>query len=617
MGRVAIKGLFIYDGVRQWRGGVDSSVAPTELLPGQVSWGVNSTFRQTYPQPRPGFTKVASFAAGLWQGGHNYIAADGTPYIVAAVGGNITAFNVNTFAATSLTGMAGVGQNNVNQQRTYFVQAENWLIANNNLNPPIFWNGITARRSNGFKGPKNPLNEIPVGGPMAYGKGRIWVAVGNSYIGGDLIGSNINLPAPGTDSILQVTENDYLATGGSFTIPGSGGVTALKFVANIDTSLGDGDLLVFGYNGIWAFNAPEDATTWKSLTYPIQRFALLNFGSYNQDSISLVNGDAYFRSEEGVRSYFYARRDFTSTWGQTPLSRELIRVLNFDSQNLLYAASSVTFDNRFIMTCLPQADPVFGVYHLGLVALDFNWVGGIGQKFPPAWEGVWTGLKVLQIMTVRVNSIDRCFAFVANQSAQQIEIWEITRDQQFDFDGTTQMPIQWILELPSVSFAGPTSAPTDWKRLINGELWIDRVNGQVSSFVEYRPSLEPIWYPWNQVSICTTAQDCATTTCHAIQPYQAQSFDRLALGVPQTDVNPSQNTMSNWAYDFQTRLTNVGFFRLKTFRFQAEPKDEKPFGDLSHTVCTPPSGLTCDTSGCPSLIGCDPADYTYHSSPSN
>jgi len=599
----------IYDGLTEWRGGVDSSVAPSALLTGQMAWAVNTTFRQTYPQPRPGFTKRTSIAGGLFQGAGTYIASNGSAYLVCSIAGTVSTIKLTDYSVSTL------GTNNASQPQSYFCQAENWLIVQNNLDLPLFWNGTTVRRSNGFIGSKNDGNEIPVGGPTSYGKGRVWVARGNQYIGSDLVGSNLSLSDP-RDSVLQVTENDYLATGGGFSIPGSNPITGLAFSSNIDTSLGQGDLLVFSPDGVWAFNAPEDATTWASLNYPIQRYALIGSGSYSQNAITTINGDVYFRSDEGVRSYYYARREFNQSWGQVPLSRELNRVMLYDTHSLLKFGSAVSFDNRFLLTCQPYHDNTFGIVHAGLVALDFNWTGGLTQRLPPAWEGLWTGLKILQVITCRQNSEVRCFVFAANNSTGQVEIWELTQDQQFDFDGTTAMPIRWSLETPSFKFPSQTSAPTDLKRLINLDVWLDNTTGSVSTLVQFRPSLLPVWFNWGQHSLCAVSQDCATSTCHSIVPYQTVSFDRKGFGRPPSDVNPANASAAEWAFDFQLKFTNVGFFRLKTIRLSAEPLPETQFGDMSTFSCVNALGLTCET-GCISIGYCQPDDFSYRSSSSN
>jgi hypothetical protein len=104
----------------------------------------------------------------------------------------------------------------------------------------------------------------------------------------------------------------------------------------------------------------------------------------------------------------YARRDF-SEFGNTPISRQVTRAIAYDTEFYLKAASSVNFDNRLLMTIQPQKVNGRGTVHRGVVVLDFDLVSGMGRKLPPAWEGVWTGVDVLQMLTIRIQKQDRCF----------------------------------------------------------------------------------------------------------------------------------------------------------------------------------------------------------------
>ena len=256
----------------------------------------------------------------------------------------------------------------------------------------------------------------------------------------------------------------------------NGPITGLAFAANLDTSLGDGDLLVFTPTATYAFSAPVDRDVWKDLNYPIQRFALLNFGSFNHESIVPVNGDLFFRAQDGIRSLIYARRDFTE-WGNTPISRQMVRAIAYDTEFYLYAASAVNFDNRMLMTTQPQKVNGRGIVHRGMVALDFDMVSGMGRKLAPAWEGVWTGIDIFQMLTIRIQKADRCFVFGLNQD--QIGLYEITKNGQFDFDGFDDVPIDWIVETRSMTFAEPGNK----KRLMSAEQWYDQVMGQIQSEV--------------------------------------------------------------------------------------------------------------------------------------
>ena len=54
----------------------------------------------------------------------------------------------------------------------------------------------------------------------------------------------------------------------------------------------------------------------------------------NQNGTVLANGDALFRSVDGLRSLILARRDF-DTWGNVPQSREVQPTLDADNSSLL------------------------------------------------------------------------------------------------------------------------------------------------------------------------------------------------------------------------------------------------------------------------------------------
>ena len=118
--------------------------------------------------------------------------------------------------------------NSPTKRHSWLKQAENTLVIQNMTQAPFLWNGVSGRRSVVNK-------QVPVGGPMAYLKGRLWVARGREFFGGDLVNS---YPALGRESVLQFEENTFLAEGGSFSAVST--ITGIAVAANIDTSLGDG-----------------------------------------------------------------------------------------------------------------------------------------------------------------------------------------------------------------------------------------------------------------------------------------------------------------------------------------------------------------------------------------
>jgi hypothetical protein len=369
---------------RAWKVEVESGLPSLLIGVNQTGFAVNTTFRDGgLPGPRPGIVNRemtfpdeytrAGLEDGLFQGAGTYTSDDGRSFIAASVSGRIFTIEITTgFPVVEIT-----IPDDPNQQlepHTWFQQAERWLVVQNGLNIPFLFDGAGSRRAT--------EREVPVGGPMAYGKGRLWVARRNLYFGGDVLGGDSSY---GRDNVIRFTENDYLAEGGAFGAP-DGPITGMAFAKNLDTSLGDGDLLVATVGNIYAFSAPIDRTVWKNLTQPLQRYAAMSFGAMAHESMVIVNGDLFYRSPDGIRTLAYSRRDFQS-WGDVPISRSITRGLAYDTTFRLVSGSAVNFDNRALFTTQPQEDPEHGIWHRGLAVLDFHRASGMDRKLAPAWEG--------------------------------------------------------------------------------------------------------------------------------------------------------------------------------------------------------------------------------------
>lgn len=594
-----------YDGFVSVEGGVDSGKSPSILQPNQIAWAVNATVRGGFLASRPGFEKIEltfvdsdtqdNFEDGRFQGAGTYRTRTGRTYLCASINGRFFTVNLNADYLVEDRSISG-DLNSPNQLKVWFKQAEYWLILQDNQSRAILWDGSTPRRA--------AANEVPVGGPMTYGKGRLWVANGTSYVGGDLAWTD---DALGAGSIIKFTENTFISEGGAFNVPSQDGssITALSFAANLDTSLGDGDLLVFTNSDVFAFDAPLDRTTWKDLNYPIQRFALLDYGSYAHDSIARVNGDVFFRSRDGIRSLAYARRDFTARWGNTPISSEVDRALRYDTEHLLYAASAVNFDNRLIMTVQPQFSN-HGVYHRGFAVMDFDLISGMGQRFPPAWEGVWTGIRPLQVVKTIVNGTERCFTFALNAD-NVIELWEITKSAPFDWDGSEDVAVRWNFETRSMGF----SSAFESKKLEGADFWLDGMQGTIDITAKYRADQNPCWTTWAYASDCATYKDCATgDECHVPAVLRPQVRNRIALPKPPDDADTLNGTLSRFGGEFQFRFEIAGRCKFKKLRAFTYVDSEDLFGQSRTTTCVTAGDAECQT-GCKEQACCDPQDYDY------
>lgn len=568
---------YLYDGCVSLEGGVDSGRSPSIIAANQAAWAVNVTFRGGWAVNRPGFKQQtlvfngatdaasdalrASFEDGLFQGAGVLNTATGQTYVCVSISGSL--YRIKVSGSNEVDDVSGTDTNSPVLPLAWFCQAEDVLVIQDGQSKPWLYDGATIRRA--------ADEEVPVGTAMAYGIGRLWVARGNQYFGGDLVYSD---PAYGRRTVLRFTENTFLNEGGAFSVPSNlGDITALSFVAKPDTAQGLGSLLVFTKGAILEFDAPVDRDVWKALDQPLQKFALLGFGATSQNGVVAVNGDLFFRAQDGIRSFYFARRDFGG-WGNTPISNEVERVQQHDDPRLLGRSSSVNFDNRMLMTIQPQLHAQ-GVYHNGLAVLDFDLVSGMRDKQPPAWEGVWTGIRVLQVLTATVNHVQRCYAFVLG-AGDKIELWELTKNGRFDNEDTR---IASMVEFRSMNCQGPFVP----KRLESGDLALDSIAGTVDFTVRWRPDLHPCWQEWHTWKDCAEYQFCDTEgddSCKTVPNFRENEINRRGLPQPPDTADEANCTLYRNGYEFQTRIEWTGRARIKRFRIRAQVLPDSDFGGV-------------------------------------
>lgn len=434
------------------------------------------------------------------------------------------------------------------------------------------------------------ISELPPGRQGAYWRGRIWMALtdGIQFIAGDIVGGPSGTLAENfRDAILKISENTYLAGGGNFRVPGSvGKIQAIVPTATLDASLGQGSLAILTPTIVFSVNASADRLTWSSMQNPILTESLLANGGQGQNSTVPANGDTIFRSIDGVRSLILGRRDF-DTWGNVPISREMNRILPLDVIKLLPFGSAIVLENRLLMTASPIALADRGVYHAGLVVINFDPISSMGGKAPSVWDGLWTGLNTLQLVKGYFDSIERGFAFHMNtQAGNKIQIWEVmptppdisnptavpTIDQIYD---NSVNPVVMLFEAPELNFGEKDRRQRTYKALVDGEIEVDQIWGRVDFQAFYKPDQYPCWIPWHNWS------ECATMSPNG----QLQFRPRMGLGCPNgTLCDTTTNRPLREGYTFQFKLIVQGHCVFKGARFRATVRSEPKFAPPN---CTP------------------------------
>lgn len=564
----------VNDGFQELSRGVHSGKSSRLLTRSHVAWAENATFRGDLPQPRPGWQRLNVDLTGItgrFQGATVHEPLVGDSHIVMCAGGRIYMIDVlpvsKEYHEITIPNDAG----SPNPPRVWFASTPGYTIIQDGLSRAVIYNGATCRRANPAQ------REVPFGTVMAYGSGRLWVATADrrSFVASDLINGPSGTPANSyRDAVLKFTENEIVRGGGAFGVPFEAGeITAMKFVRVQDASTGDGPLLIGTRGSTFSVNVPFDRTQWKELTSPAQSILLPNGGPVGAWSLASVNGDIWYRDQIGIRSAQSAYRDF-GTWTNTPLSRPVSRILQYDDANLLEYASAVEFGNRLLMTVSPQRSHESGtlhrcVYHLGIVGLDFDQISdteGVGSEARPVWEGLWTGLKILQLITGSFNGVKRCFALTYSEDNAAYAVWELTNSALWDDE---DQPIRMVLETPEYNF----QLPGGRKELHSGRYWLRDMSGQVSLTTKFAPDGYPVWQPWSSTTLCATVANCGTDSCYPV-PRLPQPRNPIVLPDPPPTCVTGRQDPTNIGYNFALRIELTGRATIAQMRVDALPKPE-------------------------------------------
>lgn len=669
----------LIEGFRGLPRGMDGSKDPILVPEGAAYYAQNVTFRGgSGPKTRPGFLYKSLSGNGattlkdgkLFQGWcvYNSPLSGVDDAILMAIDGNIlkiiptgeTSFSVQNLSTSQNLKMAA-------GRPVYFCQASRFVVIQDGTSDPLVFVGNEnpqLKKAKDYITVRGRVKSVPIGTHMAYGQGRLFVAVreesnkpssihaGDIAFGGstdmlDILSSistdegrkqvfttalahNFNPgdyvtiqahtslnPIDGTYEILEVdatkttftvyteagsdgtggyvskfnagtdkdilhfSEHEFINEGGALIIPAElGAIRSLTFLPVQDTAAGQGDLVAFCERGAATFAVSLDRTRWKE-TQGFQRILFLNVGMVG-DSVCPVNGDLYFRSMDGngIRSYRNARAEFAGA-GQTPLSSEIDPILTRDTEFLLekdvqlqagqqflsVGVSLVSFDNRLLMTCLPKVQtseagsgqPYFTKF-TGIAALDFKTVSGMG-KAASSYDGVWTGIDALSLISGTFNGVRRAFAMCYHNSDH--ELWEISKEGEADIGKNGKSNIVCSITTKNWDFTDPMML----KRLLRCDLWFDSISGGPTSALDislfYRPDSSPKYIPWTTWQRCFTTQYTAgVAPIDLTTPFAKGYAPQLRSPTPPQTDNDIAGVPDALGYDFGIKVKWVGHGRL-------------------------------------------------------
>lgn len=421
------------DGDTSFLPGMNSNAHPTQLQPGQYARSMNTVNRGGIVQCRPGRRCKFVCPPGNFQGSEWFIPKQGTRVILFAVEGLVY---ISEFPYTSFRQIPGI-QFLSHVKQVFFQQVEQsvqinddgslTLISPRNLmvmqdggfTPAAVFDGTTAEHQIG-------PGKIPLGGAMEWVADRLFVARDSFMFASDLANP------------LGFTEPLYIATIGSFTLPGA--ITALRKTTNPASP----QLLVFTEHTTSLFQVGiRDRSQWPT-TPNFQMLVLPGIGCTSNRSVIAHYGLLFWWSEFGLVSFDAAGLNFITA--SLPYRDAEMNDSKGQLSQDVSGISAASVEN-YLLVSVPHAD----LHNRHTWVLDTGAFPTLNAMAPPVWNSFWTGTRPINWLVGQVNDTNAVFEFSQDFDGL-VRLWEEFTPDRLD-DGCH---ITWYLETRGYFNQDPT-----------------------------------------------------------------------------------------------------------------------------------------------------------------
>ena len=566
----------VYEYAQTFLGGMNQGVDPMLLAENQYAFAVNVQSRGGLPKTRPSFSEYSiSLPNGGFQGAAVYRLDDGD-HLVFGLSGHVYSLNLSTALVTDYGLLLSS-----TVDRFFFRQADKYMIVQDgdpstswsNMSWPVILNGANIVD----QGSIADRLRVPKGGPMVYLHGRLFVATPYVYVGGTGWTDNLGMTnilagdiikASDPSEILNFTETGYLNGGGAFKLPEElGYIYAMGVQRNINSGTGQGPMIVGAEHGFVAYQVNAPRSEWQNIDVGIILFSGEGVGTVSNLGMANYGSDLFYRSKDGLRSL----KDTNTRTGEalalqnTPLSGEVRDLMKLDNKSTLKRSSLAVADQRIVFSAVPS-----GSVHKALISLDMTPVSAMNAQSSPIYDGVWTGLDVLQVLSARYDDQTRIFVFCDDDA--NLRLVYLDDDAQLD-PGDTRPASR--LYLGYKTFGNPFEK----KQLRFIEIWCRGLYGDVDVTAYFRPDGYPLW------SKMASGKLVSGTGSYR------QVRGRLRLpantGVVTALVQGSRDRL-DIGYAFQVCLEWTGRMQVDKVMFTAEMKSTRNFIQL----CNEPDSAT-------------------------
>jgi len=562
----------IPDGTTDFSGGQNAAVEPDAIGPNQYYIGVNVSAQKTCLTPRWGLTELELD----WSAAGNYVRTTGlevsfekvflegkfqafVPYKIGPdsyniyiVSGYIFLINLSSLVVQVLNPLDCL---NVHADRINWSAAGQYIVIFDFPNVPFILDGVQLRRSD------TAADEVPISNMGTYNQNRLCIAnAGIDWTAGDPAGSLSTPNAPITFIEIMQASSPYV--GDVYQLPtaheNSETITAMGFLQVLDKSTEIGPCLIATNEAIYSYRTDLPRSQWQGGVNSIVFGSVLLYseGIVSQRAHENVGGDIIFLSSDAqVRSMTMAR-DAQYRWSNSPISREVNNFLQTAEPDLYKYAVVYYFNNKIFVTCNPyrvncasaegnlQTDYV----HSGVVVLELDHLGGIGEKSNPSWAGAWTGTQFLD--------------FAANDKKLYVAGKQDGKNKMYIFDPSRTYDTIGgkIRNVRSVLF---TKEYTNTDQTVNKaihsvDFGFRQIKEKVTVNVTYKPSTSETFNFWRDLTFNAPVEQCSAYPDFP-QGLQPQGIRDLNIGgVKENVCNESTDDFMHVYKGVQLRLIIEG-----------------------------------------------------------
>ena len=503
--------------------GQHGGLAPEFLRDDQAHRLINVDVRGGKATSRPALVAKDFPIDGRFQGAFTY-RLQGTDRVVAVVSGNVLIYNVAEDAWSNVATFP-----TTDFEQAFFCQADKYLIIQNGIYSPVEnWPIIIhedavidnldakANTDEGFvpiSERDNPdIDRIPIGKPMTFVHGRLFVGVERYWEDGSASGEDPHWHEDGvllnwvagdvkipyqSDTLLAFVEKTYWNNLPVAGVPAElGPITSLIHFRNAATGSGAGELVIISREGATAFSVGISREQWSNTNFAQVLFS--TGGSVAPWSALQVNSDLVYYGSDGFRSIRYtaSTEAGSGSLSTTPISTEVKEFTDLTSGEHARFVSMANADNYVAATAVgvPLADG--SVAFRAVLPWDVAVVTGSGAQPERAFSGAWTGELYHSVLSFRDTTNTNVFATVYRDHAEApLKLGTFTRDmynedqvsrvysKKFMFDSLVEVKQFKFAECAFSDIRTPLAVRIGW-RVDNDNAWhwLDGVEFQADSY---------------------------------------------------------------------------------------------------------------------------------------